>query len=53
MALKIREIADEHEVPILSAPALARALYHAAEVGDEVPVGLYKSVAQVLRNNFV
>ncbi len=48
VALKIREIADEHEVPILSAPALARALYHAAEVGDEVPVGLYKSVAQVL-----
>lgn len=48
VALKIREIADEHEVPILSAPALARALYHATEIGDEVPVGLYKSVAQVL-----
>ena len=48
VALKIRELADEHDIPILSSPALARALYHAAEVEEEVPVGLYKSVAQVL-----
>lgn len=48
VALKIREIAEEHQVPLLASPALARALYHAAEVGEEVPVGLYKSVAQVL-----
>ena len=48
IALKIREVAQEHDVPLLASPALARALYHAAEVGDEVPVGLYKSVAQVL-----
>jgi flagellar biosynthetic protein FlhB len=48
VALKIRELAQEHDVPILVSPALARALYHASEVGDEVPVGLYKSVAQVL-----
>ncbi|MBR9882916.1 MAG: flagellar type III secretion system protein FlhB [Oceanospirillales bacterium] len=48
IALKIREIAQEHEVPVLASPALARALYHASEVGEEVPIGLYKSVAQVL-----
>lgn len=48
VALKIREIAEENDVPLLASPALARALYHATEVGDEVPVGLYKSVAQVL-----
>lgn len=48
IALRIRELAEENRVPILSSPALARALYHAAEIGDEVPVGLYKSVAQVL-----
>ncbi|WP_432697742.1 flagellar biosynthesis protein FlhB [Marinobacterium sp. YM272] len=48
VALKIREIAEEHDVPLLASPALARALYHATEVGDEVPIGLYKSVAQVL-----
>ncbi len=48
VALKIREIAEAHDVPILSAPALARALYHNSEIGDEIPAGLYKSVAQVL-----
>ncbi|MBV1789349.1 flagellar biosynthesis protein FlhB [Marinobacterium sp. D7] len=48
VALRIREIAQEHDVPILASPALARALYYASELGDEVPVGLYKSVAQVL-----
>jgi len=48
VALKIREVAQAHDVPLLSAPALARALYHNAEIGDEIPTGLYKSVAQVL-----
>lgn len=48
VALKIREVAQEHDVPLLSAPPLARALYHATEIGDEIPAGLYKSVAQVL-----
>lgn len=48
VALKIREVAEEHDVPLLSAPPLARALYHAAEIGDEIPAGLYQSVAQVL-----
>jgi flagellar biosynthetic protein FlhB len=48
VALKIREIAQEHDVPLLSAPPLARALYHATEIGDEIPAGLYQSVAQVL-----
>lgn len=48
VALKIREIAEENDVPLLASPALARALYHATEPGEEVPIGLYKSVAQVL-----
>ncbi len=48
VALKIREIAKEHDVPILSSPPLARALYFSTEVGDEVPTGLFKAVAQVL-----
>ncbi|MBR9828778.1 MAG: flagellar type III secretion system protein FlhB [Oceanospirillales bacterium] len=48
VALKIREIAQAHDVPLLSAPPLARALYHAAEIDDEIPAGLYQSVAQVL-----
>ena len=48
VALKIREIAEAYEVTILESPALARALYYNSEIGEEVPVGLYKSVAQVL-----
>ena len=48
VALKIREIAKENDVPILSSPPLARALYYSTEIGDEVPTGLFKAVAQVL-----
>jgi flagellar biosynthetic protein FlhB len=48
VALKIREIAKENDVPVLMSPPLARALYHSAEIGDEVPTGLFKAVAQVL-----
>ncbi|EPJ46001.1 MAG: flagellar biosynthesis protein [Osedax symbiont Rs1] len=48
MALKIREVAKEHDIPILESPPLARALYYSAEIGDEVPTGLFKAVAQVL-----
>ncbi|WP_415883429.1 flagellar biosynthesis protein FlhB [Neptuniibacter sp. QD72_48] len=48
VALKIREIADEHDIPILSAPPLARAIYNSTEIDDEIPSGLYMAVAQVL-----
>ncbi len=48
MALKIREVGQEHQVPVLEAPPLARALYHHAELGDEIPQPLYNAVAEVL-----
>jgi flagellar biosynthetic protein FlhB len=48
IALKIRELAKEHSVPVLEAPPLARALYRHAEIGDEVPAGLYDAIARVL-----
>ena len=48
VALKIREIANEHDVPLLPAPALARALYYSTEVDEEIPTGLYTAIAQVL-----
>ena len=48
MAFKIREVAEEHDVPILSAPPLARAIYHSTEINDEIPSGLFMAVAQVL-----
>ena len=42
------ELARENNVPVLSAPPLARALYRHAEVGDGVPAALYAAVAEVL-----
>lgn len=48
LAARIRAIASEHDVPILSAPPLARSLYHTTELGDPIPAGLYRAVAQVL-----
>lgn len=48
VAAKIREIADAHKVPIISAPALARSVYYNTEIDQEIPSGLYMAVAQVL-----
>ncbi|MGD8591794.1 MAG: flagellar biosynthesis protein FlhB [Gammaproteobacteria bacterium] len=48
VALQIRRIAQAHEVPILEAPPLARALYHSTKIDQEIPAGLYLAVAQVL-----
>jgi len=48
IALKIREIAAEHNVLTMEAPKLARALYAHAELGDEIPEALYSAVAEVL-----
>ena len=48
VALKIREVAEANDVPILSAPPLARAIYHSTEINDEIPSGLFMAVAQVL-----
>jgi len=48
LAFKIREVAEEHDVPILSAPPLARAIYNFTELEEEIPSGLYMAVAQVL-----
>ncbi|MCQ4303032.1 flagellar biosynthetic protein FlhB [Stutzerimonas frequens] len=48
VALKIREIAQEHKVTVLESPALARAVYYSTELDHEIPAGLYLAVAQVL-----
>jgi flagellar biosynthetic protein FlhB len=48
VAARIRAVAAEHDVPILAAPPLARALYFSTELGDVIPEGLYRAVAQVL-----
>ena len=48
IALKIREIANEHKVTVLESPALARAVFYSTELDEEIPAGLYMAVAQVL-----
>lgn len=48
IAARIREIAEEHRVPIFEAPPLARALHRHVELGAEIPAALYVAVAQVL-----
>ncbi len=48
VAFKIREIAREHDVAIVSAPPLARAIYHTTKIDQEIPEGLFTAVAQVL-----
>ncbi|MBN4079196.1 flagellar biosynthesis protein FlhB [Beggiatoa alba] len=44
----IRRIAVANDVPILSAPPLARALYHNCDLDAAIPAGLFLAVAQVL-----
>lgn len=48
LALKIRDLAKLHQVPVLQSPMLARALYAHAELNQEIPGNLYTAVAQVL-----
>nr|AAZ95852.1 FlhB [Aeromonas piscicola] len=48
IAMKIREIAREYEIPIMPSPGLTRAIFHSTEIGHEIPEGLFAAVAQVL-----
>ncbi len=48
IALKIREVAREHDIYVIPAPPLARALYHSTELEQEIPDGLFTAVAQIL-----
>ena len=48
LALKIRDIAKNHSIPVLQSPMLARALYANAELDQDIPSALYTAVAQVL-----
>jgi flagellar biosynthetic protein FlhB len=48
IAFQINKVAQEHEIPIISVPPLARALYFSTKLNAEIPRGLYIAVAQVL-----
>ena len=48
LALRIRQIALHHEVPIIENPPLARGLYDAVEVGQAITPEFYKAIAEIL-----
>jgi flagellar biosynthetic protein FlhB len=48
MARRIREIAAEHQVPLIENPPLAQALYGSVKVGQPIPIHLYRAVAEIL-----
>ncbi len=48
LALKIRAVAEEHGVPVLEDPPLARALYATVEIDEEIPADHFEAVAKVI-----
>ncbi|MBN8995445.1 MAG: flagellar biosynthesis protein FlhB [Rhizobiales bacterium] len=48
IALKIREIAAKHSIPVIEDKPLARAMYDAVEVGQFIPAEFYRAVAKIL-----
>jgi flagellar biosynthetic protein FlhB len=48
VALRIRELAEQHDISIVENPPLARALYAAVEIDREIPPEHYKAVAEVI-----
>jgi flagellar biosynthesis protein FlhB len=48
IALRIRAVAEEHGIAVVEAPPLARSINRFVELGDEIPVELYRAVAEVL-----
>ena len=48
IAQKIKEVAKEHDIPIMEDKQLARALYKSVEIGEAIPESLFKAVAQIL-----
>lgn len=52
VAVRIREIAREHGVPVIENKPLAQSLYRLVEIGNTIPEDLYQAVAQVLAHVF-
>jgi flagellar biosynthetic protein FlhB len=48
LALRIKELAQEHDIPLVENKPLARALYKSVEIGAYIPGNLYKAVAEIL-----
>lgn len=48
IALKIREVAEDNDIPIVENPPLARTLFDTTEIDEEIPFEYYKAVAEVI-----
>jgi flagellar biosynthetic protein FlhB len=48
VAMRIRKLADEHRVPIVENPPLARALYASVDIDETIPTEHFKAVAQLI-----
>jgi flagellar biosynthetic protein FlhB len=48
LALRIQEVAKEHQVPIAQIPPLARYLYSQLDIGESIPIPLFEAVAKIL-----
>ena len=48
VALRIREVAEENDVPVVRNVTLARTLHAAVEIGDEIPAEHFKAVAEII-----
>ena len=48
VAAKIREIAKEHDIPLVENPPVARLLHSKVEVGQAIPEEMFKAVAEIL-----
>ena len=48
LALRIREVATEHNVPIAQIPPLARYLFNQLDIGESIPAPLFEAIAMVL-----
>lgn len=48
IALKIKNVAKEHEVPVIENKPLARLMYERVEIDDDIPQDLYQGVAEIL-----
>jgi len=48
IALKIREIATDHDIPLVENPPLARALFASTEIDEEIPSAHYEAVAKII-----
>jgi flagellar biosynthesis protein FlhB len=48
LALKIKELAQKHDIPLVENRPLAQTLYKTVDIGELIPAGLYKAVAEIL-----